>query len=119
MNGGGFTGGGGAAGDFFHAQNRMLQDAASGGLRSKVRAHMALGEGFPQQAAALEQYAKHLQETGQYPALVWEPVRQAAQFLQSAGAHMKESGAAIAGIAATPAGELQGKAPAREELNNA
>lgn len=109
--------GGGAAGDFFHAQNRMLQDAASGGLKSKVRAHLALGEGFPQQASALEMYARHLQETGQYPSFVWEPVRQAAQFLHSAGARMKESGSAIAGIAATPAGELQGKAPAREELN--
>ena len=114
-----FGTGGGAAGDFFHAQNRMLQEAANGGLKSKVRAHLALGEGFPQQASALEMYARHLQETGQYPSFVWEPVRQAAQFLHSAGARMKESGSAIAGIAATPAGELQGKAPAREELNKA
>lgn len=118
-NGRAASGGGGSAGDFFHAQDRMLQEAANGGLKSKVRAHLALGEGFPQQAAALEQYAQHLQDTGQYPSFVWEPVRRAAQFLKSAGAAMAESGSAIASIAKTPAGELQGKAPAREELNKA
>jgi len=108
--------GGGAAGDFFSALHRLLAGAQAGGIRDKIRAHLGLGEGFGQQGAALEQHARYLRETGQYPPPVWEPVQQAAGFLRAAAGMMAESGNAVVTIAKTPAGELAGKAPHRDEL---
>ena len=110
--------GAGAAADYQSALTRMLTQASSGGLRSKTRAHLALGEGFPQQATTLEQYAKQLQESGLYPAQVWERVIKAAAFLRAAGAEMAESGNELQAIATTPAGELGRRAPHRDELVN-
>ena len=111
--------GAGASSDFFSALNRVIAEARAGAIRAKARANLVMGEGFTQMAAALEQYAKDLQESGQYPAHVWEPVLQGAGQARGAAAHLTESGNAIGEIARTPAGELAGRAPHRDELNKA
>lgn len=109
----------GAAGDLFSALNRLVTEARAGGIRSKARVSLTMAAGFEQQAAALEQYARDLQETGQYPPFVWEPAVQAAGMLRAAAMKLNESANAITSLAKTPAGELVGKAPARDELNKA
>jgi hypothetical protein len=111
------TGGGGAAGDLASAVNRILNEARSGGLKSKTRAGLVLGEGLKVLGSALHEYARHLQEAGKYPAFAWEPVRKSATMATSAGSTMAEHGSAMQEIAGTPMGEAQGKAPDREELN--
>ena len=111
--------GSGVAADFFSALNALTAQARAGGIRSKARVNLVMGEGFGQQAIVLDQHARDLQETGLYPATVWEPVIQAANMIRAAASKMTESGQAIATIANTPAGELQGRAPHREELNKA
>jgi hypothetical protein len=105
--------------DFFTALSRLTDQARAGGIRSKARVNLVIGTGLTHQAVALEQHARELQENGKYPSGAWEPVQQAAGMLRAASMKLTESGNHIAGLANTPAGELQGRAPAREELNRA
>lgn len=109
--------GGGGAGDLGTALTRVISEGESGGLKSKTRTALVLGEGHKMSAAYLEQYARHLQEKGEYPAFAWEPVRQAAAMITAAATKLTEHGTAMQTIARTPMGEAAGKAPAREELN--
>lgn len=113
------SGGGGFAADFFSALHRFVRSVQDRSIRSKVTGHLAMGEGFTQQAGVLESHAKWMAEEGKYPPAAWEPLRQAAQMLRASAGKVTESGNVIAHIARTPAGELRGNAPAREELTKA
>jgi hypothetical protein len=106
-----------AAADVFSAVTALLARARAGGIRDELRAALSLGETQQQVAAAYEQHARYLQETGQYPAHVWEPWLVAAAQARAAGMALGESGSAISAIMRTPAGELAGVAPHRDELN--
>ena len=107
----------GSAADFFHAISRVIAEAMAGGIRRKAHANLVLSEGDIQQATALEQYARALQDTGRYPAMVWEPVQRAAAMHRAAAALLRESSTTIAQLANTPMGEANGRAPHHDELN--
>jgi hypothetical protein len=114
--------GAGAASDLFAAVNVITGHARAGGMRSKGRAFAAFHEGFGQMAAALEQFARDLQENSQYGPEVWEPPMQGANHLRAAAAAMGEGSSALTALARTPMGEVATSsvnAPRREEINTA
>ena len=109
--------GGGSASDLMSAAQRIIAEAEAGGLQSKARGGLVMGEGLKQLAAAMEQHARHLQETGLYPAYVWEPWRQGAAMAHAAASKATEGGNAAAELARRPMGEANGQAPHHRELN--
>lgn len=116
-NGSSSGSGGSGASDLGSALTRLVSEAEAGGLKSKTRVALTLGEGHKMSAAYLEQYARHLQEKGEYPAFAWEPVRQAAAMITAAASKLTEHSTAMQTIANTPMGEAAGKAPAKPELD--
>ncbi len=68
----------GAAADMFSAANVLNAHARAGGIHAKLRTEKVYKEALGHVATALEEFARGLQETGRYPAMVWEPVMTAA-----------------------------------------
>lgn len=112
----------GAASDMFAAVAALVGHAKAGGIRSKARTGKVFIEGFEQQAAALEEYARHLQDTGRYMPMVWEPYLKAGALLRAAAMAVAEADSALASMMATPMGEAGTsgiRAPHHDELNTA
>lgn len=101
----GTVNGTGAASDLFAAVSTITGHARSGGIRAKAMAMMTCAEGFAQQAAALEQLARDMQDA-EYPAMVWEPLVTAAAHMRASGVSASESNSALNTILAMPARDL-------------
>lgn len=109
--------GSGSASDLMSAVTRIIAEGEAGGLQAKARCGLVMGEGLKQMGAAMEQFARHLQEKGLYPPYVWEPWRQAAQLSHATATKTTEAGNAAAALARRPMGEANGQAPHHDELN--
>lgn len=109
----------GAASDMFAAVATITGHGNAGGIRAKARAMMVCSEGFAQQAAALEQLARVMQDA-EYPPMVWEPLVQAAAHMRASGVMCGESNGALSTILAMPVRELAAsgiRAPHNSEFN--
>lgn len=117
------TTGTGAAADFFSAITAVTGRAKAGGIRDKATAIKTLTTGLEQQAAALEEFARHMAEPGQeYPAMVFEPLDQMAAHLRAAAMSGGEADSGLATLMHMPVGELAAssvRAPHNSELNTA
>ena len=112
----------GAAADMFSSANILNGHARSGGIHAKLRATRVYEEAYAQLEASLQEMARDMQENGQYPAMVWEPIYTAASHVKAASMAMGESANGIASLMAMPVGELAAspvRAPHHDELNRA
>jgi len=112
----------GAAADMFSSANILNGHARSGGIHAKLRATRVYEEAYSQLEASLQEMARDMQENGQYPAMVWEPVYTAAAHVKAASMAMGESANAVASLMNMPVGELAAspvRAPHHDELNRA
>lgn len=112
----------GAAADMFSAASTLNGHARAGGIHGKLRGEKVYGEALAHIAAALEQFARDMQETGRYPAMTWEPVITAAAHVRAGGLAMGEAVNALSGLMKMPLGELAAspvRAPHHDELNRA
>ena len=112
----------GAAADMFSAANILNGHAKGGGIHGKLRATRVYEEAYSHLANSLEEMARDMQENGQYPAMVWEPVMAAAAHAKAVSMAMGESANAIASLMNMPVGELAAspvRAPHHDELNRA
>lgn len=109
----------GAASDMFAAVSTITGHARSGGIRAKATAMMTCTEGFAQQAGALEQLARDMQDA-EYPPMVWEPLVQAAAHMRASGVMCSESNGALTTILTMPARDLAASSihvPVNAEFN--
>jgi hypothetical protein len=112
----------GAAADMFSAANILNGHAKAGGIHGKLRATRVYEEAYAHLEAGLQELARDMQENGQYPAMVWEPVMAAAAHVKADSQAMGESANATTSLMSMPVGELAAspvRAPHHDELNRA
>ncbi len=112
---------GSAGADLFTAITGIISAADAGGIKSKQRAFLQLGEALEYEEGALAAFATRLAEPGQqYSAAVWEPLRQAAAHLRAARSRVGESSSALSQVTSVTVGEAASsgvRVPHHEQIN--